>query len=64
MADVGSSIVKKAALLSLVMAYCAALVGCGAGSGEISAAQQQSKIDASKKVAKKLEGPNWVPRGQ
>jgi len=60
MANVGASIVIRLSKFFLVAGCAAILSGCNAGS--VSADQQQAKKDALDKVAKKMEGPNFVRR--
>ncbi|HWD41708.1 MAG TPA: hypothetical protein VG944_22895 [Fimbriimonas sp.] len=52
----------KALFLLAVLVLTATLAGCG--TGDISYDQQQAKKDALDKVAKKVEGPNFVQRPQ
>ncbi len=53
---------KRTVIFCLSIACFVALQGCN--SGEISFEQQKSKKDALEKVAKKVEGPNFVQRPQ
>jgi len=64
MADVGSSVVKRLAIVCLLAGFVFALVGCGAPTGDVSSNDQLAKKNALQKVADENPDPNRETRPQ